>query len=329
MGHKEGHLYSSSSLLGGGNGAEMDQEMTTNVGPLFDASRRGYDPDQVDEYLADQQRILRDAARRANDAEQRLGAAVQKLRAMNLRIAELEAAAIERPVAPTPQMVPIDILGDRVQRILQEAWDGAFALRQSVENEVASLREQAVVEAQSIVEEARAKARSIEDQMRKRRTAYMARVETDKERAVAQMTFLSDQRKAAIAELLNIKENIEAAIVDVPTQIAANLTIVNAPIQSIADIHEEERPTKLTPAEEAMLDQHMASHPSRDQRILQFGEVDLPPTLPVQMIPAMPPRRPADTSSLVRRHRESAESRGTTDQSESAQIFDFEADQDF
>ena len=167
------------------------------------------------------------------------------------------------------------------------------------------------------------------DQMRKRRTAYMARVETDKERAVAQMTFLSDQRKAAIAELLNIKENIEAAIVDVPTQIAANLTIVNAPIQSIADIHEEERPTKLTPAEEAMLDQHMASHPSRDQRILQFGEVDLPPTLPVQMIPAMPPRRPADTSSLVRRHRESAESRGTTDQSESAQIFDFEADQDF
>jgi cell division septum initiation protein DivIVA len=315
----------------------MDQDSTSrrfHTTPLFDAFRRGYDPEQVDSYLGDQQKILDATTRRADEAEQRLGTAIMQLRSMNARIADLEKNQSSSHQATATPSVPIDILGDRVQRILQEAWDGAFALRQNVETEVTQLREQALSEAQSIVEEARQKARSIEEQMRKRRDAYIQRVEQDKERAVTQMTFLSDQRKAAVAELLNIKENIEAAIVDVPTHTAANLSLVNFPVQSAQNRHEERRSNaKLTPAEEAMLDQHMAGHPSREPKIMHFGEVELPPTLPVQMITTQDQvARPADTSNLVRRHRESAEvdSQSPADDSQApeARIFDFEAERD-
>lgn len=302
--------------------------------PLFDASRRGYDPEQVDRYLAQQQHRLNEVTLRANEAEKRLGSAMNQLRAMHKRITELEARPAERP-QPAPAAVPIDILGDRVQRILQEAWDGAFALRQSVENEVGQLRSQAADDAQGILDEARAKARSIEDQMRRRRDAYILRVEQDKAKAVAQMTFLSDQRKAAIAELLAIKERIETAIADVPTQTAANLSLVNARVQMVNDFEEEEHATRpLSASDERLLNQKISTHPSGDAPILRFGETDLSPTLPVQMLPPLNiAPRPADTSSLVRSHRETtAPDRPRRQASHpirsDASVFDFEANED-
>ena len=303
--------------------------------PLFDASRRGYDPEQVDRFLAQQQHRLNETILRANEAEKRLKSAINQLRAMHKRITQLEETA-NLQAQPAPPAVPIDILGDRVQRNLQEAWDGAFALRQNVENEVKELRSQAVDDAQEILDEARTKARSIEEQMRRRRDGYLQRVEQDKAKAVAQMTFLSDQRKAAIAELLAIKERIETAIDDVPTQTAANLSLVNAPVQTVHDLADEEqseaRPLSL--ADEELLNRRISEHPSSDAPILRFGEADLPPTLPVQMLPPMSiAPRPADTSSLVRSHRETTATeperrrepnRGRAD----ARVFDFEASED-
>lgn len=306
--------------------------------PLFDPSRRGYDPEQVDRYLAQQQHRLNETSRRASEAEQRLAAAMNQLRAMNKRITQLEerAHASSQTAQPAQVAIPIDILGDRVQRILQEAWDGAFALRQSVDSEVTQLRGAAVVEAQTIVDEARSKARSIEEQMRRRRDAYLARVEQDKSKAVAQMTFLSDQRKAAIAELLAIKERIETAIIDVPTQTAANLSLVNAPVQTVRDLADEERSEArpLSASDEAMLSRGIADHPSVDAPRMKFGETDLAPTLPIQMLPPLSiPPRPADTSSLVRSHRETAAMQAPRRRDEfphraDARVFDFEANED-
>jgi cell division septum initiation protein DivIVA len=302
--------------------------------PMFDASRRGYDPEQVDRYLEQQLERLGETTLRAREAEQRLGTAVKQLRAMNARITQLEQNQHAQAQTAQPS-IPIDILGDRVQRILQEAWDGAFALRQSVENEATQLREQALTQAQSIVEEARTKARSIEEQMRRRRDAYLARVEQDKAKAVAQMTFLSDQRKAATAELLAIKERIEAAIADVPTQTAANLSLVNAPIQTVADLNNEGELRRLSAADEALLTQRISEHPSGEAPVMRFGDTDLPPTMPVHMLPSMDVApRPADTSSLVRSHRESSAAdiptRRRTDRptTSGARVFDFEANQD-
>src|SRR5579864_874905 len=92
--------------------------------PIFGAYRRGYDPEQVDRYVADQQRRLDEATTRASEAERRLAAAVGQLRELHRRVAVLESE--ER----TQQPQPLDTLGERVQRILQEAWDGAYAIRQ-------------------------------------------------------------------------------------------------------------------------------------------------------------------------------------------------------
>lgn len=310
---------------------DKDSDDHFEAEPSFDALRRGYDPDQVDRYLAEQQRRLGHATGRAVEAERRLSAAVGQLRALHARVTQLE----NEPQALAQPATSIDVLGERVQRILQEAWDGAFALRQNVDQEVTKLREQAVNDAQAIVEDARAKARSIEEQIRRRRNAFLQRVEQDKSRAVAQMTFLSDQRKAAVAELLELKERIEAAVADVPTQTAANLTIVNSPVQTMKDIEDEEGKEHARPmssADQRLLEQRIADHPSGEPPAMRFGDLELPPTMAVHVLPNESSARPADTSSLVRSHREMKGNDRTRSadlrESSEPRVFDIEADED-
>jgi cell division septum initiation protein DivIVA len=177
--------------------------------PIFGAYRRGYDPDQVDRYVAEQQRRLDEALRRASDAERKLAAAVGQLRELHRRVAVLESE--ER----SPQPAPLDTLGERVQRILQEAWEGAYALRQAAEQEMAELRERTAGEAEAIVVGARQRAASIDEEIERRRTAYLAQVEEDRARALAQITHLHNQRDAALGELLKVKAVIESTVADV------------------------------------------------------------------------------------------------------------------
>jgi cell division septum initiation protein DivIVA len=174
--------------------------------PIFSAGRRGYDPEQVDRYVADQQRRLDEAMRRASEAERKLAAAVGQLRELHRRVAVLESE--DR----SPQPPSLDTLGERVQRILQEAWEGAYALRQSAEHEANELREQARREAEEIVAAARRRASAVEEEIERRRRSYLERVEEDRARAVTQITFLHEQRKAALAELLGVKRLVEDAV---------------------------------------------------------------------------------------------------------------------
>jgi len=97
------------------NEAVAEQQLAT---PIFNVYRRGYDPEQVDRYVADQQRRLDDALRRASESERRLAAAVGQLRELHRRVAVYES---ETRSAQPPSL---DTLGERVQRILQEAWEG-------------------------------------------------------------------------------------------------------------------------------------------------------------------------------------------------------------
>ena len=319
--------------------------------PLFDIYRRGYDTEQVDRYLEQQQRRLGEANRRAGEAERRLGQAIDQLHSMSRRITQLEQSQQAQVPAAGPSAIPIDLLGDRVQRILQEAWDGAFALRQSVENEVTQLRGQAIEEATRIIDEAKSKAHGIESQMRRRREAYLLRAEQDKAKAVAQMTFLSDQRKAAIVELVGIKERIESAIVDVPTHTAANLSLASSKVQTVHELEEEDaaeqrssraqrdeqeatRQIQRPPSSTTHAPEQRSSANTADRPILRFGDVDLPPTLEVHHLPSfdLPPRA-ADTSSLVRSHRESTgreQPSGNREARESnvLRVFDFDAEEE-
>ncbi|MDA8298262.1 MAG: hypothetical protein M0004_17085 [Actinomycetota bacterium] len=192
-------------------GAHAEANKTT---PLFGAYRRGgYDPEQVDHYVADQQRRLEAAEHRASDAERRLAAAVGQLRELHRRVAVLESE--DR----SPQAPSLDTLGERVQRILQEAWEGAYALRQAAEQEVTELRDRATSEAEEIVKTAEERAQQIDEEIERRRKAYLARLEEDRGRAVAQVSYLHEQRRAALSELMRVKELIEATVGDSPVRV--------------------------------------------------------------------------------------------------------------
>ncbi len=208
--------------------SEAVDEEAAAATPIFGVYRRGYDPEQVDRYVGDQQRRLDEAIHRASESERKLAAAVGQLRELHRRVAVYESEARN---AQPPQL---DTLGERVQRILQEAWEGAYNLRQEAEREVNELREQtqqdaeamraqvrtevdelrqvASREAAEVVDEATRRALHIRDETERRRQAYLERVERDREQAIAQITYLYDQRQGAIAELARLQATVQATI---------------------------------------------------------------------------------------------------------------------
>jgi cell division septum initiation protein DivIVA len=196
------------------NEAVAQQQAAT---PIFNVYRRGYDPEQVDRYVADQQRRLDEALYRASEAERRLAAAVGQLRELHRRVAVYESET------RTAQPPSLDTLGERVQRILQEAWEGAYSLRQEAEHEVSELREavstevvetrdNATREAAEIVDQATRRAVAIRDETERRRRAYLQRIEQDRERAVSQITYLHEQRQEAISDLNRLQATVQSVI---------------------------------------------------------------------------------------------------------------------
>jgi len=196
------------------NEAVEERQVAT---PIFNVYRRGYDPEQVDRYVVDQQRRLDDALHRSSEAERRLAAAVGQLRELHRRVAAYESET------RTAQPPALDTLGERVQRILQEAWEGAYNLRQEAEREVNELREAATEEvnelrevasreAADVVDQATRRALAIRDETERRRHAYLQRIEQDRERAVSQITYLYDQRQEAISELARLQTTVQAVV---------------------------------------------------------------------------------------------------------------------
>lgn len=208
-----------------------EQEQNEEVGgatPIFNVYRRGYDPEQVDRYVADQQRRLDETTYRASEAERKLAAAVGQLRELHRRVAVYESEA------RSAQPPALDTLGERVQRILQEAWEGAYNLRQEAEREVAEFRQQAETEieakrqqaetdveelrqvasqeAAELVDEATRRALALRDEMDRRRQAYLERVEQDRQRAVGQISYLYDQRELALGELARLQATVQATV---------------------------------------------------------------------------------------------------------------------
>ena len=175
-------------------------------GPVFDSFRRGYDPEQVDRYIADQERRVQLATTRASEAERKLTAAVGQLRELHRRVSALETAdRIEK-------MPALDTIGEQIQRILQDAWDGAYALRQTAEKDAAQLREQAQAEADATIEKAHRRAEAVGVELARRRESFLERIEQERSKAVAQTTFLQGQRKLALGELEKLRSLIDATV---------------------------------------------------------------------------------------------------------------------
>jgi hypothetical protein len=266
--------------------ASAHDERPSGATPLFGAYRRGYDPEQVDRYVADQQRRLDETTHRASEAERKLAAAVGQLRELHRRVAALESED-RSPHAP-----PLDSLGERVQRILQEAWEGAYALRQSTEQEMAELRERTAGEAEATVMTARQRARAIEEEIDRRRTAYIEQLDAEKNKAAAQIAQIHRERDIAIGELLKVKAIIETTVSDISR---------GEPIE--LEVDEETVATEA--AEEPVVERPMARVVSRRQqprlRAARAGE-----SLAMVSSPREQEQSSADApnpSELVRNHR--------------------------
>lgn len=302
--------------------------------PIFGAFRRGYDPDQVDRYVADQQRRLDESVQRASEAERKLAAAVGQLRELHRRVAVLESE--ER----SPQPTPLDNLGERVQRILQEAWEGAYALRQGTEQEMAELRERTAGEAEAIIVAARQRARAIEDEIERRRNAMLDQVEQDRTRAVAQITHLHHERDAAVGELLKVKAVIEATVTDISSRpravkdlptpdqaivrvdplatdpLAVEVSAVDIAVVDAPTADETAFASQATASEALDIPEPATRRPrasrsdgaraasSSRRGSVSVADDDLPPTMQVHRLEAATPAEPApDSSELVRIHR--------------------------
>ena len=315
--------------------------------PIFGAYRRGYDPDQVDRYVTDQQRRLDEALQRASDAERKLAAAVGQLRELHRRVAVLESE--ER----SPQPTPLDTLGERVQRILQEAWEGAYALRQGTEQEMAELRERTAGEAEAIVAGARQRAMSLENEIQRRRAAYLEQVEEDRSRAVAQITHLHHRRDAALGELLKIKAVIESTVADAsrPREDARGASVeetgatVDLWLEPDAVVDDGTRPmpdagvratsvaqTRALPASAA----RRAAEPPATHVRRGEGQDDERTTAPLEPEDAPSDLSASDPSELVRSHRAARPRRAQAHDTSSSErsrhdngtVFDFEEEQE-
>jgi cell division septum initiation protein DivIVA len=262
-------------------------------GPVFDSFRRGYDPEQVDRYIADQERRVQLATTRASEAERKLTAAVGQLRELHRRVSALETAdRIEK-------MPALDTIGEQIQRILQDAWDGAYALRQTAEKDAAKLREQAQTEADATIEKAHRRAEAVGVELARRRESFLERIEQERSKAVAQTTFLQGQRKLALGELEKLRSLIDATVDEfndesaLPAHAAeptrrddVRVLTPNAPATT-------RTPMRMTPAAAAI------RHPANSSESGALAR-----TMPLHRLPDRESDPDHDASALVRSHRE-------------------------
>lgn len=280
----------------------MQQSQASQIAeptPIFGAYRRGYDPDQVDRYVADQQRRLDDAQSRASEAERKLVAAVGQLRELHRRVGVLEQNQ------PRPsQAIRLDGVGDHIQRILEEARDGAEAMRQGAEIELAELREKTIVEARSIVAGARKKSEEVERETERRQREELQRLNEERSRAASQLTYLHEQRKNSVSELLRIREVIDSTIAEVSADLRPGTSSEKSPARDPKRTvpQADPRPGRSPALPAQTEDDPYALAAQELEAIESFLDAVAPEAMPLDA----GDQRGIETARLVRAHRERA-----------------------
>lgn len=178
----------------------------------FSMVRRGFEPAEVEAYIAQQEDALAVAVERADTAERQLAEALAQLSAARDRVAELEEQQRAEPPAS------IQALGDRVAEILDTAWRAAEEMRA----EAAGVLERAEAEVAEAVRtaeaEARAKAAEIVAEAERHRRAVLDELAQRRAEHDAEVARLSHERQTAVAEL----ERLQAVLQRVLTPVAAS-----------------------------------------------------------------------------------------------------------
>ncbi len=148
----------------------------------FVTVRRGYDPDQVRNYL------------------EQLADQVERMATM-IREARLEAAALSSAPPPRPRSDPYDQLGERVASLIREAEGTAERLRADAQEEAERVLREARSDADRIRTDAHAKADEA-------RSEADHRLRYAREQADRTIAGLSTQRDALVRQLTEMQERL-------------------------------------------------------------------------------------------------------------------------
>jgi DivIVA domain-containing protein len=184
----------------------VSAQPNTDQQPAFAMVLRGYDRDQVDEYVHRLDAWLRDWRQRAAAAEAAASQASQHAAGLRQEAADLRRQVVlleEKGLAATPESM--DGFGARVGGILRAALEAAEATRSEAEAEAERLR----AEATQLAEEARRQSEDL-------RTMAAARVEEESvavlERVRAEADRMLDQAQRRSQELVAAAEQRRQAV---------------------------------------------------------------------------------------------------------------------
>lgn len=211
----------------------------------FALAMRGYDRVQVDEYLAAQEGWLAEAEARIEESERTSSLAVLETEQLRQRLAQIE----ERDMAEPPRS--IEALGERVGRILDQAWEAAEKLRtdaaeaasqqeaasaervdeaerrrEEIQREAAEALEAARRQSELHLEEARTKAeRTSRDILADARAEAQRLVEegvTKRDELEGEIDALNQRGETAVIELDRVKNTLEQALAEAPIVLHTN-----------------------------------------------------------------------------------------------------------
>lgn len=176
--------------------------------PEFATAMRGYDRLQVDDYIVKQAVWLNEAEVRVEGAEAELASIKSERDSLVAQVAGLQEEAF---TAAPPSF---DELGERVARVLQEAWAAAGDMRRDAEKAAAEIasrtREEAASEVVEMVEKAKRESANLVDRSRAEADRLTGEAERRRRELRAEIVILTDQRDSAMAELARLRAGLEA-----------------------------------------------------------------------------------------------------------------------
>ena len=175
--------------------AEHDDDQT----PAFAIVLRGYDRDQVDEYLYRHEAWVKDWRQRAGSAESTTAAAQKRVAELSRQVAHLE----KRSFTSTPES--FEALGDQVGGILKAAFDAAETMRAEAEADTRQQREKAQSEIKEMTDTAQREVRELRDKAK--REIESRRAALDQE-----IRGLIERRDSVITHLGSLQRDLSALL---------------------------------------------------------------------------------------------------------------------
>ena len=167
--------------------------------PSFAIALRGYDRDQVDEYLYRHESWVKDWRQRATAAEEASAAAQERVAELSRQVAHLE----KRTFTSTPES--FEALGDQVGGILKAAFDAAETMRSEAEAETGKMRRTAQSEIKDMTDAAQREVTAMREKAKREIEGKRAALDQEIRRLV-------ERRDSVITHLGSLQRDLSALL---------------------------------------------------------------------------------------------------------------------